>query len=193
MDGNIDALEQVFGARSRNRWSDRPISVALIHRLYELVKLGPTSMNSSPARFRFLTSPDAKERLAAHVMPGNKPKVASAPCIAIIAYDERFFDRMLKLFPIREGVTEMFSSNSSLAHDTAFRNGTLQGAYLIVAARLLGLDCGPMSGFDSAGVDGAFFSGSTLRTNFICAIGYADDEPMPRLPRLEFDEAAAIV
>ena len=193
MDGNSDALEQVFGARSRNRWSDRPVPVALIQRLYDLVKLGPTSMNSSPARFRFLMSPDAKERLAAHVMPGNKPKVTSAPCIAIIAYDEKFYDHMPKLFPIREGVGEMFSSNPALAHDTAFRNGTLQGAYLIVAARLLGLDCGPMSGFDSAGVDDAFFSGSTLRTNFICSIGYADDEPMPRLPRLEFDEAAAIV
>lgn len=186
-------IETIFSGRSRNSWSDRPVPVALIHKLYDLVKLGPTSMNSCPARFRFVTSTAAKKRLAAHATERNQPKIEGSPCVAIIAYDEAFFEEMPRLFPIRPDAGDMYAANAGLAHDTAFRNGSLQGAYLIVAARLLGLDCGPMSGIDLAGVDEEFFGGTTIKTNFICSLGYANDEPFPRLPRLSFDKAAAII
>ena len=187
------AIEQVFEARSRNKWSDNPLPPGFVQRLYDIVKLGPTSLNSSPARFRFLVSYPAKERLAAHALEGNRNKIVTAPCVAIIAYDASFYDQMPKLFPMREGMKEMFAANVELAHTTAFRNGTLQGAYLMVAARLLGLDCAPMSGFNHAGVDTEFFAGTTLKSNFLCALGYANDEPFPRLPRLTFEEAAEVL
>lgn len=188
-----ECANRVFGGRSRNSWSSRAVPVELVHRLYDLVKLGPTSMNCSPARFRFLMSDAAKQRLLPHLMEGNKAKTMAAPCVAIIAIDQQFYDRMPQLFPINDGARDIFAGNLALAETTAVRNGTLQGAYLIVAARLLGLDCGPMSGFDNAGVDAEFFAGTSLRSNFLCALGYADDEPFPRLPRLEFDEAAQIL
>ncbi len=186
-------IESIFAARSRNAWTDQPVPEALIRKLYDLVKMGPTSMNSSPARFRFLTSKTAKERLAGHLMEANRAKTVAAPCVAIIATDTRFFDEMPRLFPIRPDAGDMFASNDALATSTAFRNGTLQGAYLIVAARALGLDCGPMSGFDPAGVDAEFFAGTSLKTNFLCSLGYASDEPFPRLPRLPFEDAAEIL
>ncbi len=188
-----EMAEAIFAGRSRNRWSDRTLPTSLIHRLYELVKLGPTSMNSSPARFRFLVSPEAKERLAPHLMEANRAKTLAAPCVAIIAYDAAFYEAMPQLFPSRPGIRDMFAGNEQLAQTTAFRNGTLQGGYLMIAARALGLDCGPMSGFDNAAVDAAFFAGTTLKSNFLCSLGYADDEPFPRLPRLAFDEAATIL
>lgn len=188
-----DAVDRIFEGRSRNSWSPATIDNGLLQRLYDLVKLGPTSMNCSPARFRFLVSQEARDRLAAHAMDSNRQKIGTAPCVVIIGQDEKFYDRMPQLFPIREGVREMFAGNPALAKATAVRNSTLQGAYLIVAARLLGLDCGPMSGFDPAGVDAEFFQGTSIRSNFLCAIGYADDEPFPRLPRLSFDEASAIL
>jgi nitroreductase len=126
-------------------------------------------------------------------MGPNQEKIRSAPCVVIIASDEAFYEQMPRLFPIREGVRDMFAGNEALSRSTAFRNSTLQGAYLIVAARLLGLDCGPMSGFDPAAVDEEFFKNTTLKSNFICAIGYANDQPFPRLPRLSFDEAAKLL
>ena len=187
------AINHIFGARSRNSWSDKPVPAELIHELYDTVKFGPTSMNSSPGRYYFLTSQEAKNRLAAHAIEGNRAKIKTAPCVVIIAMDEAFFEELPRLFPIREGMREMFAGNESLAKSTAFRNSSLQGAYLIVAARLLGLDCGPMSGFDPAGVNEEFFPGTTIKSNFICAIGYANDKPFPRLPRLPFDDAAMIL
>jgi 3-hydroxypropanoate dehydrogenase len=187
------AAQAIFEGRSRNSWSDRPVPAELIRQLYDLVKLGPTSMNSSPARFRFVVSQEARNRLADCAMGPNQDKIRTAPCVVIIATDECFHERMPQLFPIREGVREMFAQNDGLRASTAFRNSTLQGAYLIVAARLLGLDCGPMSGFNPAALDEAFFAGTTLKTNFICAIGYANDTSFPRLPRLTFEEAAEII
>ena len=183
----------IFGGRSRNSWSDKEVLADTIEQLYEMLKFGPTSMNSSPARFRFLMSEGAKVRLAPYLMEANRAKTMKAPCVAIIAYDAAFFEKMPYLFPIREGVRDLFAGNPALAEATAFRNGTLQGAYLIVAARLLGLDCGPMSGFNAGGVDAEFFAGTTLRSNFLCSLGYANDAPFPRLPRLPFDEAAGIL
>ena len=188
-----DAVTRIFEGRSRNSWSAREVTEAQVRELYDVVKYGPTSMNSSPARFRFLLSAEARERLAAHAMATNADKVRAAPCVAIIAFDAAFFEEMPRLFPIREGVRDMFAANKGLASSTAFRNSTLQGAYLMIAARMLGLDCGPMSGFDAAGVDGEFFAGTTLKSNFLCALGYADDEPFPRLPRLPFEDAAQIL
>lgn len=193
MSDNSAAIATIFEGRSRNTWSDRPISEELVRKLYDIVKFGPTSMNSSPARFKFLVSQAAKDRLAGHAMEGNRAKIQGAPCVAIIAMDEAFYEEMPKLFPIREGIRDMFAGNAELAKSTAFRNSTLQGAYLIVAARLLGLDCGPMSGFNPAGVDAEFFAGTALKSNFICSLGYANDEPFPRLPRLSFDEAAELI
>ena len=183
----------IFGGRSRNSWSDKEVLADTIEQLYEMLKFGPTSMNSSPARFRFLMSDGAKVRLAPYLMEANRAKTMKAPCVAIIAYDAAFFEKMPYLFPIREGVRDLFAGNPALAEATAFRNGTLQGAYLIVAARLLGLDCGPMSGFNAGGVDAEFFAGTTLRSNFLCSLGYANDTPFPRLPRLPFDAAAGIL
>ena len=187
------AISCVFDARARHSWSDRSIPENLIRELYDAVKRGPTSMNSSPARFKFLVSQNAKERLAKHAMEGNRPKIVQAPCVAIVALDEAFYEQMPRLFPIRDGIRDMFAGNKPLAQSTAFRNSTLQGAYLIVAARLLGLDCGPMSGFDPPAVDAEFFAGTTLKSNFICSIGYANDTPFPRLPRLPFEDAAELL
>lgn len=188
-----EAFARVFEGRSRNSWSSRAVTESQVRELYDIVKLGPTSMNSSPARFRFLLSAEARERLATHALATNADKIRAAPCVAIIAWDSAFFEEMPRLFPIREGVRDMFAANNRLSSDTAFRNSTLQGAYLMVAARMLGLDCGPMSGFDAAAVDVEFFATTTLKTNFLCALGYADDEPFPRLPRLPFEDAAQVL
>lgn len=185
--------ELIFSRRSRNSWSDKLVSEELLHQLYELLRLGPTSLNCSPARFRFLCSRGAKERLVPALMETNRAKTLAAPCVAIIAYDQEFYEKMPQLFPSRPGIREMFAANGEAAQITAFRNGTLQGAYLIVAARALGLDCGPMSGFDNAAVDAAFFAGTPLKSNFLCALGYPNDEPFPRLPRLDFAEAAELL
>jgi 3-hydroxypropanoate dehydrogenase len=192
MGDHSEALSRVFDSRARHSWSDKPVPEELVRELYDYVKLGPTSVNSLPARFRFLLSQPARERLATYALETNRTKILTAPCVVIIAYDEAFYEQLPKLLPIKEGVRDLFAADADLAHSTAFRNSSLQGAYLIVAARLLGLDCGPMSGFDNAGVDAEFFADTTLKSNFICAIGYANDEPFPRLPRLSFEEAAEI-
>lgn len=191
---NQSALDQLFHtARSRNAWSPEAVPKELIERLYETVSLGPTSMNCSPARFVFLHSDEAKKRLAPHLMEGNRAKTIAAPCVAIIGYDSEFFERMPELFPVRDGIREIFKSNPELSSATAFRNGTLQGAYLIIAARAYGLDCGPMSGFNNASVDDEFFSGTSIKSNFLCSLGYAADTPFPRLPRLVFEQAASVI
>lgn len=188
-----DALERIFEGRSRRKWSDKAVPQQLIHGLYNLVQLGPTSMNSLPARFLFLVSPEARDRFALHAKGANQARVRNAPCVAIVAYDEQFHEQLPKLYPSRPELRELYVDDAQLTYETAFRNSTLQGAYLMVAARLLGLDCGPMSGFSHEGVDNEFFAGTRLKSNFACALGYAIDEPYPRLPRFTFDEAAQIL
>ncbi|MEP6884074.1 MAG: malonic semialdehyde reductase [Gammaproteobacteria bacterium] len=188
------ALDTLFReARSYNRWAAEPVSDATLHSLYELLKFGPTATNSMPARFVFVTGAEAKAKLIACVSPGNVVKVEQAPVTAIIAMDERFYEKLGILFPQRPGAADSFK-DSTYARTTMMRNATLQGAYLILAARALGLDCGPMSGFDNAKVDTAFFAGTTVKSNFICALGTGTtDHLFARLPRLPFDEACRIV
>jgi nitroreductase len=187
-------LGQLFRtARTRNGWRPEPVPAALIHELYDLLKWGPTSANLSPGRFVFLTSEAAKARLAPHLSSSNRAKALTAPVIAIVAYDLEFAEHAPRLFPHNPGVKDWFG-DPAVAQETAFRNGTLQGAYLILAARALGLDSGPMSGFDAKGVDAEFFGGTSLRTNFICNLGYGSEENLfERLPRLPFEEACRVL
>jgi 3-hydroxypropanoate dehydrogenase len=188
------ALDQLFRtARTRNGWSQKPIPDALLRELYDLLKWAPTSANASPARFLFLTTAAAKARLAPFLSSANRGKTMAAPVTVIIGYDLDFAQHLPRLFPHAPTAKDWFAE-PELAHATAFRNGSLQGAYLIIAARALGLDCGPMSGFDPAGVDGEFFAGETVRSNFICSLGYGTDENLfARNPRLSFDEACRIL
>jgi 3-hydroxypropanoate dehydrogenase len=191
---NDEALDVIFRkARTQNKWQDKPVSTALIMAIYDLMRWGPTSANQSPARFVFLTSKEAKERLKPHLSEGNRDKTMSAPVTAIIGYDLDFPETLPKLFPHAPDAKNWFKDPTA-AQVHAFRNGTLQGAYFIVAARALGLDCGPMSGFDNAGVDKEFFPGGRIKSNFICSIGYGDPSGIfPRSPRLTFDEACKIL
>ena len=184
------SLDLIFReARSFNGWQDRPVAEKLLRQLYELVKIGPTSANCQPARFLFLRTSAAKERLRPALAPGNVDKTMNAPVIAIIGYDIGFVDRLKDLFPHKD-MTGMFRGNSTLIESTAFRNSTLQGAFLIIAARALGLDTGPMSGFDNKKVDAEFFSESTITSNFLCNIGYGDEKSLfSRSPRLPFEDA----
>lgn len=188
------ALDQLFRqARTANAWSPEPVDEALLAELYDLAKLGPTSANVSPARFVFLTTPQAKARLAPHLSSANRAKTLSAPVTAIVAYDLDFAARIPELFPHNPGARAWFA-DPEVEAVTAFRNGALQGAYLILAARALGLDCGPMSGFDHTGVDAEFFGGTRIVTNFLCNLGYAaPTEGFARLPRLAFDEACEVI
>ncbi len=186
------ALDQLFrSARTRNGWTDQPVPEALVRELYGLVRLGPTSANSCPARFVWVRSAEGKQRLSALASDTNKAKILEAPLTVIIGYDLNFADMLPQLFPAKgEAMRNNFKGNATLAETTAFRNGSLQGGYLILAARALGLDTGPMSGFDNAGVDAAFFAGTAIRSNFICSIGYGSDKNLfPRNPRLEFEQA----
>ena len=189
-----EALDIVFRtARTRNGWQERKVSATLIQAIYDLMKWGPTSANCSPARFVIVTTPEGKERLGPHLSAGNRAKAMAAPATVIIGYDLEFYEKLPQLFPHTDA-RSWFVGNEPLIETTAFRNGTLQGAYFMIAARALGLDCGPMSGFDNAGVDGEFFAGTKVRSNFICSIGYGTDENLfPRSPRLSFDEACRIV
>jgi len=188
------SLDQIFReARTRNGWRRQPVSNALKQAVYDLTKFGPTSANCSPARFVFVESDTAKARLLKHVGEGNKKKVEAAPVCVIIAHDMQFYDLLPKLFPHTDA-RSWFIGNEQLIAETAFRNGSLQGAYFMIAARALGLDCGPMSGFDKAGVDAEFFSGTNWKSNFLCNIGYGTDENLfPRSPRLAFDEACQVL
>jgi 3-hydroxypropanoate dehydrogenase len=187
-------LAQVFlDARTHNAWQEKDVPDALLRRLVDVLKMGPTSANCSPARFVFVKSKEAKERLKPHLSEGNRDKTMKAPVCTIIGYDLDFYEHLPKLFPHTDA-RSWFAGKPEKIMETAFRNGTLQGAYLILAARLHGLDCGPMSGFDNAGVDAAFFSGTSIKSNFLCNIGYGDPAGVqPRSPRFSFDEMAKIV
>ncbi len=180
-------------ARTHNAWRDEPVSDDTLRELYDLLKMGPTSANCSPARFVFLRTPEAKERLKPALSPGNVEKTMAAPVTVIVAEDPLFYDKLPTLFPHADART-WFASNDALATETAFRNGTLQGAYLILAARAVGLDAGPMSGFDKAKVDTEFFWSSGWKSNFLVNLGHGDPAGLfPRNPRLSFDEACQLL
>ena len=189
-----DALDQLFrAARTQNAWQNKPVSQTLLHALYDLIRMGPTSANCSPARLVFITTSEGRERIKPFLAPNNVAKVMQAPVTVIIGHDLEFYEKLPQLFPHADA-RSWFLGNEKLIQSTAFRNGTLQGAYLIMAARAVGLDCGPMSGFDNDGVDKAFFPGSATKSNFICSLGYGDPSAVfPRSPRLPFDEACQIV
>jgi len=182
------ALEQLFlEARTRNAWTDRPVTDQDIQRIYELAKFGPTAANSTPARFVWIRSPEAKARLEPLLSEGNRAKTLAAPATVIVAYDVEFPPTMSTLFPHVPDAVNWFPGDRARAE--ALRSGTLQGAYLMIAARALGFDCGPMAGFDNAGVDGEFLAGTGWKSNFLCNIGEGTDENLrPRLPRLDFEE-----
>src|SRR5579862_2306614 len=190
-----EALDILFRqARTHNAWLDQSVGDDVLRQLYELMKFAPTSANSNPARFLFLRTPEAKQRLLPALSPTNVDKTLQSPVTAILGYDVQFFEELPKLFPNNPAAREWFSNSPQLAETTAFRNGTLQGAYFIIAARALGLDCGPMSGFDNSKVDAEFFAGTTVKSNFLCNLGYGDASKLfPRNPRLEFDEACQLL
>lgn len=189
-----EGLDLVFRtARSHNGWLPDPVSDDVLRQVYEFLKWGPTSANSCPARFVFVKSPEAREKLLPCIAPGNLEKARNAPVVTIIAQDMEFYELLPKLMPQRD-YRSGFVGKKDLIESTAFRNGTLQGAYLIIAARALGLDCGPMSGFDNKKVDDAFFSGTTWKSNFLCCLGIGDAAKLlPRSPRLDFGEACKII
>lgn len=186
-------LDLIFrNARSYNRWADQDVSRVELEAIYDLMRMGPTSANCSPARLIFCQSEEAKARLVECVAEGNKIKVETAPVTAIIGMDMEFYEKLPELFPHTDA-RSWFAGNDALIEETAMRNSSLQGAYLIIAARALGLDCGPMSGFDQEAVNDAFFKGTSIKANFLCALGHGTDEELfPRSPRLSFDEAAEI-
>jgi 3-hydroxypropanoate dehydrogenase len=187
-------LDQLFRtARTHNAFLDRPVDDATLREVYALAKWGPTAANATPARFVFVKSPEAKEKLRPALSEGNLAKTLAAPVTVIVAYDLDFHDKLPYLFP-HVDAKAWFEGPRESRREAALRNGTLQGAYLIMAARALGLDAGPMSGFDNAKVDEAFFAGTAVRSNFLVNLGYGDPAGLfPRLPRLGFDEAARIV
>ena len=203
------ALNVLFReARTFNKWQARPVSDDTLRQLYEVAKWGPTSSNAAPARFAFLRTKEAKERLRPALAPGNVDKTMTAPVTAIVAYDLKFYEHLTKLFPQRPGMARLFEDNPEMVEVTAKRNSSLQGAYLMLAARALGLDCGPMSGFDNAKVDQEFFAAGRpcfgcdqeffteghVKSNFLCNLGYGDAGTLhPRLPRLPFNEACSLL
>jgi 3-hydroxypropanoate dehydrogenase len=188
-----DSLDQLFRqARTHYHWQDRPVNPQILTQLYDLLKMGPTSANCSPARFVFLVSKEAKEKLRPCLDAGNVEKTMSAPVVCIIGMDMAFYDSLPKLFPHADA-RSWFAGNDALIERTAFRNSSLQGAYLIMAARALGLDCGPMSGFNNAKVDETFFAGTRIKSNFLCNLGHGVPEKLhPRSPRLDFSEACRV-
>jgi 3-hydroxypropanoate dehydrogenase len=188
------ALNQLFReARTHTTWLPIPVPAELLSKAYELARLGPTSANSSPARFVFVTTPEAKARLKPALAPGNVDKSMAAPVTAIVAWDTEFYEHLPRLFPHAD-MRQHFVGNHKLAEETALRNSSLQGAYFILAARALGLDCGPMSGFNADKLNAEFFPDSKWKANFLCNLGYGDKSKLlPRLPRLNFEEAALIL
>jgi 3-hydroxypropanoate dehydrogenase len=188
------ALDQLFhSARSHNAWTAREVPDALLRQLVDTMKMAPTSANCSPVRLVFVKSPAAKARLKPHLSAGNLAKTMSAPVTAIVAHDQKFYDHLPRLFPHADAKS-WFTGSEAHANTTAFRNGTLQGGYLIMAARALGLDSGAMSGFDNAGVDAEFFAGTTFKSNFLLNLGYGDPAGLfARSPRFDFDEIAKII
>jgi len=188
------ALDQLFrAARTHNAWLDRPVPDSLLAELHDLMKWGPTSANCWPLRVVYVKSPEAKARLLPLMMEGNRAKTEAAPVTAILGMDLAFYEELPRLFPHTDAKS-WFVGNPALIEATAFRNGSLQGAYFMLAARALGLDCGPMSGFDAAAVDATFFAGTTVKTNFICNLGLGDPAALfPRSPRPEFGEVCTIL
>jgi len=189
-----DALDQMFReARTHSAWLPTRVSTETLREVYELARMGPTSANSSPARFVFLESEAAKARLLPALSPGNVDKTKAAPVTVIVAWDTEFYEKLPKLFPHAD-MRSLFAGNPTLAEETAFRNSSLQGAYFVVAARAVGLDCGPMSGFDRAKVNAEFFPDGKWKANFLCNLGYGDPGKLyPRNPRLEFKEACRVL
>jgi len=198
-----EGLDLLFRqARTHNVWLDQPISDDTLRELYDLMKFGPTSANSSPARFLFLRTSEAKQRLLPALSPSNVDKTLKAPVTAILAHDLQFFEEIPKLMPHNPSMRDMFAKSPQMAETGAFRNASLQGGYFILAARALGLDCGPMSGFDNAKVDAEFFTASAgnppafhhVKSNFLCNLGYGDPSKLfPRNPRLTFEEACRLL
>ncbi|MCM2458482.1 malonic semialdehyde reductase [Rhizobium sp. CG4] len=188
-----NALAALFTeARTHNGWSDQPVTDAELQKIYELTRMGPTSANCSPARFVFVRSAEAKEKLRPALSSGNLEKTMAAPVTVIAAIDAQFFEKLPELFPHADAKS-WFTSSPAVAEETAFRNGTLQAGYLILAARSLGLDTGPMSGFDKAKVDEAFFDGTSWKSNFLINLGHGDPSKLfGRLPRLSFEEACVL-
>ncbi len=191
---NQDALDQLFvEARTHNGWQSKPVPENLLRQIWDLTKMGPTSANCSPARIVFVVSAEGRERLKPCLAEGNVDKTMTAPVTAIIGNDMKFYDRLPELFPHTDA-RAWFEGNDDLIQVTAFRNATLQGAYFMLAARALGLDTGAMSGYDEAAVDEAFFAGTSIKSNFLCNIGFGNGKDMfPRSPRLDFDDACSIV
>jgi 3-hydroxypropanoate dehydrogenase len=189
-----DAIDQLFRqARTHSAWLAEPVPIELLGKAYELARLGPTSANVSPSRFVFLTTPGAKTRLRPALAPGNVEKTMAAPVTAIIAWDTEFYENLPRLFP-QADMRSYFIGNKALIDETAFRNSSLQAAYFILAARALGLDCGPMSGFDADKLNAEFFPDGKWKVNFLCNLGYGDQRKLyPRNPRLEFDEVAVVL
>ena len=192
---DLNKIKDIFiSGRTHNDWIEKDVPDSLLHELYNLMKWGPTSANCSPARITFIKSQEAKNRLVKYLIESNIEKTISAPVTAIIAYDTKFYEFIPKLFPHNPEAKEWFSGSEEFAEVTAFRNSSLQGAYFILAARTLGLDCGPMSGFDNVGIDNEFFSESDFKSNFICNIGYGDHNKLfDRSPRFDFDEVCKIL
>ncbi|MFZ1916198.1 MAG: malonic semialdehyde reductase [Terriglobales bacterium] len=189
-----DALDQIFRqARTHNGWLPKPLPTEILRQIYDLAALGPTSANTTPARFVFLTTREAKERLRPALAPGNVEKTMAAPVTVIIAWDTEFHEKLPKLFPHADA-RPWFAGKPALIEETGFRNSSLEGAYFILAARALGLDCGPMSGFDQAKVNAEFFPDGKWKSNFLCNLGYGDTTKLfPRSPRLPFEEACQVL
>ncbi len=187
-------LDQLFReARTHSVWLSKPVPIELLRETYDLLRWGPTSANSSPARFVFLTTPAAKERLKPALSPANIDKTIAAPVTVIVAWDTKFYDKLPKLFPHFD-MRPIFAGNPALSDETALRNSSLEGGYLIMAARALGLDCGPMSGFDQSKLNAEFFPDGKWKANFLCNLGYGDPTKLfQRNPRLDFEEACVIL
>jgi len=193
---DVKTLDLLFlQARTQNGWLPTPVTDDQLRRVYDIMKIGPTSANSCPARILFLRTPQAKARLLPALSPGNVDKTKQAPVTAIIGYDTRFYEWMpKKLFAHRPDMAENYAKNPALTEIVAFRNGTLQGAYFMLAARAVGLDVGGMSGFDNAKVDDEFFPDGRINSNFLCNVGHGDPtKVLPRLPRLDFEEACELL
>ena len=190
-----EGLDLLFlKARTQNGWLDTPVSDDQLRQIYQIMRMGPTSANSCPARILFLRTPETKARLIPALSPGNVDKTKAAPVTAIIGYDTRFYELTPKLFPHRPEMKDNFANSPPFAEITAFRNGTLQGAYFMIAARAVGLDVGGMSGFDNAKVDAEFFPDGRIKSNFLCNVGHGDpSKVLVRLPRLDFDEACTVL
>jgi len=191
-EGALDLI--IREARSHNGWLDKPVSDEILTQLYDIVKMGSTSMNTCPARFIFVRTDEGKERLKKCLAPLNVDKVLSAPVTVIIGHDMAFYQHMPKLFAHNPGAQKLFEKNEKMVASTAFRNGTIQGAYLMIAARALGLDIGPMSGFNNQACDEEFFADTTIKSNFLCSLGYGDTNKIfQRLPRFDFDEVCQLL